>query len=29
MAEINASNMLDVIASCIEQVTEKDGFRCI
>ena len=25
MAEINASNMLDVIASCIEQVTEKDG----
>jgi len=25
MAEINASNMLDVISSCIEQVTEKDG----
>jgi len=25
MAEINASNMLDVISSCIEQITEKDG----
>jgi len=25
MSEINASNMLDVIASCISQITEKDG----
>ena len=25
IGEINASNMLDVISSCIEQITEKDG----